>query len=144
MKVPKDGAIYSVNEGNYVRFPEGVKKYIKYCQVEDKATNRPYASRYIGSAVADLHRNLLKGGIFIYPNTESAPRGKLRLLYEANPFAFILEQAGGMATDGFGRIVEIQPTSLHQRTPLFIGSENMVKKAMELMQEHSPQVAVTG
>lgn len=139
MKVPKDGTIYSINEGNYVKFPEGVKRYIKYCQVEDKATKRPYTSRYIGSAVADLHRNLIKGGIFIYPNTESAPRGKLRLLYECNPFAFILEQAGGMATDGFGRILEIQPTSLHQRTPLFIGSENMVRKAMEFMQEFSPE-----
>lgn len=140
MKVPKDGKIYSINEGNYVRFPEGVKRYIKYCQVEDKATSRPYTSRYIGSAVADLHRNLIKGGIFIYPNTESAPRGKLRLLYEANPFAFILEQAGGVATDGFRRIMEIQPTSLHQRTPLFIGSENMVRLAMEMMREFSPEV----
>jgi fructose-1,6-bisphosphatase I len=141
MQVPKDGTIYSINEGNYVKFPDGVKKYIKYCQEEDAATKRPYSSRYIGSAVADLHRNLLKGGIFIYPNTESAPKGKLRLLYECNPFAFILEQAGGMATDGFGRIMEIQPTSLHQRTPLFIGSENMVNKAMALMKEHSPQAA---
>ncbi|MCF8276924.1 MAG: class 1 fructose-bisphosphatase [Flavobacteriales bacterium] len=138
MKIPKSGKIYSVNEGNYARFPEGVKKYIKYCQVEDEATSRPYTSRYIGSAVADLHRNLIKGGIYIYPTTTSSPKGKLRLLYEANPFAFILEQAGGLATDGFNRILDIQPTSLHQRVPLFIGSEDMVKKAMELMAEHSP------
>lgn len=137
MKIPKDGRIYSINEGNYCHFPEGVKKYIKYCQVEDKETGRPYTSRYIGSAVADLHRNLIKGGVFIYPTTTTSPNGKLRLLYEANPFAYLIEQAGGMATDGFSRIMEIQPTSLHQRVPLFIGSENMVKKAMELMAEHS-------
>jgi fructose-1,6-bisphosphatase I len=139
MKIPKDGKIYSINEGNYVHFPDGVKQYLKYCQVEDSDTNRPYTSRYIGSAVADFHRNLIKGGIYIYPTTTASPNGKLRLLYEANPFAFLMEQAGGLATDGFGRIVEIQPTSLHQRCPLFIGSENMVKKAMELMKEHSPR-----
>ncbi len=139
MKIPKDGNIYSINEGNYAQFPDGVKQYIKYCQVEDEATNRPYSSRYIGSAVADFHRNLIKGGIYIYPTTTSSPNGKLRLLYEANPFAFLMEQASGIATDGFGRIVEIQPTSLHQRTPLFMGSANMVKKAMELMAEHSPR-----
>ena len=139
MKIPKDGKIYSINEGNYVHFPDGVKQYLKYCQVEDAETNRPYTSRYIGSAVADFHRNLIKGGIYIYPTTTASPNGKLRLLYEANPFAFLMEQAGGLATDGFSRIVEIQPTSLHQRTPLFIGSENMVKKAMSLMSEHSPK-----
>ncbi|MCF8464935.1 MAG: class 1 fructose-bisphosphatase [Flavobacteriales bacterium] len=138
MKIPKDGNIYSINEGNYARFPEGVKQYIKYCQVEDSATKRPYSSRYIGSAVADFHRNLIKGGIYIYPTTTSSPNGKLRLLYEANPFAFLMEQAGGLATDGFNRILDIQPTSLHQRTPLFMGSENMVKKAMELMKENTP------
>ncbi len=139
MKIPKDGRIYSINEGNYVHFPDGVKQYLKYCQVEDESTNRPYTSRYIGSAVADFHRNLIKGGIYIYPTTTASPNGKLRLLYEANPFAYLMEQAGGLATDGFDRILDIQPTSLHQRTPLFIGSENMVKKAMELMQEHSPR-----
>jgi fructose-1,6-bisphosphatase I len=138
MMIPKDGNIYSINEGNYVHFPDGVKQYLKYCQVEDPETNRPYTSRYIGSAVADFHRNLIKGGIYIYPTTTASPNGKLRLLYEANPFAFLMEQAGGLATDGFGRIVEIQPTSLHQRTPLFIGSENMVKRAMGLMVEYSP------
>ncbi|MCF8459782.1 MAG: class 1 fructose-bisphosphatase [Flavobacteriales bacterium] len=138
MKIPKDGKIYSINEGNYARFPEGVKQYIKYCQVEDPATNRPYSSRYIGSAVADFHRNLIKGGIYIYPTTTSSPNGKLRLLYEANPFAFLMEQAGGVATDGFNRILDIQPTSLHQRTPLFMGSENMVKTSMDMMKEHTP------
>ena len=93
MKIPEDGTIYSVNEGYYVHFPEGVKKYIKYCQVHDKETNRPYTSRYIGSMVADLHRNLIRGGIFIYPTTAANPKGKLRLVYECNPLAFIIEQA---------------------------------------------------
>jgi fructose-1,6-bisphosphatase I len=107
--------------------------------VEDKATGRPYTSRYIGSLVADFHRNLIKGGVYLYPTTTSSPNGKLRLLYEANPMAFIIEQAGGLATNGFERILDIQPTSLHQRTPLFIGSENMVNKAMELMSQYSPR-----
>ncbi|RZM12709.1 MAG: class 1 fructose-bisphosphatase, partial [Pedobacter sp.] len=115
MKVPQDGQIYSINEGNYVHFPEGVKKYLKYAQVEDKATNRPYTSRYIGSMVADIHRNLIKGGIYMYPTTASSPNGKLRLLYECNPMAFIIEQAGGIASDGFNRILDLQPKELHQR-----------------------------
>lgn len=137
MQMPKSGKIYSINEGNYVHFPQGVKDYLKYCQVEDKATNRPYTSRYIGSAVADFHRNLIKGGIFIYPATASAPKGKLRLLFECNPLAFLAEQAGGLATDGYRRILDIKPTALHQRTPLFIGSEEMVKKAEEFMQKYA-------
>ena len=133
MRCPETGSMYSINEGNYARFPEGVKQYMKYCQVEDEATSRPYSSRYIGSLVADFHRNLLKGGIFIYPSTAKSPRGKLRLLYECNPLAFIIEQAGGKASDGRNRILEIKPKSLHQRTPLFIGSSQMVNKAEELM-----------
>ena len=133
MKIPEDGAIYSINEGNYRHFPEGVKDYVKYCQVEDKDTNRPYSTRYIGSLVADFHRNMIKGGIYIYPSTGKAKNGKLRLLYECNPLAFIIEQAGGKASDGFNRIVEIQPESLHQRVPLFIGSANMVAKAEEFL-----------
>lgn len=133
MKCPENGAVYSMNEGNYAHFPDGVKRYIKYCQVEDKATKRPYSSRYIGSLVADFHRNLLKGGIFIYPSTAKAPKGKLRLLYECNPLALIIEQAGGRASDGKDRILEQTPTTLHQRTPLFIGSANMVAKAEEFM-----------
>ncbi|MCB9186953.1 MAG: class 1 fructose-bisphosphatase [Flavobacteriales bacterium] len=139
MKIPENGKIYSINEGNYVHFPEGVKQYIKYCQVEDPSTSRPYTSRYIGSLVADFHRNLIKGGVYIYPTTTSSPNGKLRLLYEANPMAFLIEQAGGVATNGYDRILDIQPTSLHQRTPLFVGSKNMVKKAMDFMAEHSPK-----
>jgi fructose-1,6-bisphosphatase I len=140
MKIPTDGTIYSINEGNYVHFPDGVKKYLKYCQFEDLATNRPYTSRYIGSMVADIHRNIIKGGIFLYPTTASAPNGKLRLVYECNPMAFIIEQAGGRATDGFQRIMEKEVTSLHQRSCIFIGSENMVLKIEELMAEYSPRV----
>ncbi|MFA5245662.1 MAG: class 1 fructose-bisphosphatase, partial [Pedobacter sp.] len=120
-------------------FPDGVKKYLKYCQVEDNKTSRPYTSRYIGSMVADIHRNMIKGGIFIYPTTSSAPNGKLRLVYECNPMAFIIEQAGGRATDGFERILDKDVNSLHQRSAIFIGSENMVLKAEELMREYSSQ-----
>lgn len=137
MKVPDNGAIYSINEGNAAHFPEGVKEYIRYCQEEDKATKRPYSSRYIGSLVADFHRNMIKGGIYIYPSTGKAPKGKLRLLYECNPLAFIIEQAGGKASDGYRRIMELQPESLHQRTPLFIGSKSMVEKAEEMMAKFS-------
>jgi fructose-1,6-bisphosphatase I len=137
IKTPQSGNIYSLNEGNHLHFPEGVKKYIKYCQEEDKATNRPYSSRYIGSGVADFHRNLLKGGIFIYPSTSKSPKGKLRLLYECNPLAFIIEQAGGKATDGSKRIMELPIKELHQRTPLFIGSPDMVDKAMEFMEKYN-------
>lgn len=143
MKIPKDGYIYSINEGNYVHFPDGVKKYIKYCQVMDKETQRPYSSRYIGSMVADLHRNIIKGGIFIYPTTASAPRGKLRLVYECNPMAFIIEQAGGRATDGFERILDKEVGSLHQRSAIFLGSENMVLKAEEMMRDFSPELGKT-
>ncbi len=137
MVCPRNGNIYSINEGNYVHFPDGVKQYIKYCQVEDSKTVRPYSSRYIGSLVADFHRNLLKGGIFIYPSTLKSPKGKLRLLYECNPLAFIIEQAGGKASDGFQRIVELQPRTLHERTPLFIGSSDMVTMAEEYMTKYS-------
>jgi fructose-1,6-bisphosphatase I len=138
MKIPKDGTIYSLNEGNYVHFPDGVKKYLKYCQIEDQQTSRPYTSRYIGSMVADIHRNMIKGGIFIYPKTSGAPNGKLRLVYECNPMAYLIEQAGGRATDGYRRILDLRVTSLHQRSAIFIGSENMVLKAEELMRQFSP------
>ncbi len=141
MKTPKTGKFYSVNEGNYLHFPDGVKKYLKYCQEEDKSTSRPYSSRYIGSMVADFHRNLLKGGLFVYPSSSGAPKGKLRLVYECNPLAFIAEQAGGRATNGFKRIMELDVTGLHQRTPVFIGSEEMVKKAEEMMLLYSPHEA---
>lgn len=139
MKTPEQGCIYSLNQGNFVHFPDGVKDYIKYCQEEDKSTKRPYSLRYIGSLVADFHRNLLKGGIFIYPPTSKAPKGKLRLLYECNPLAFIAEQAGGCATDGFNRILDLEPESIHQRTPLFIGSKEMVAKSEEMMKKYSKE-----
>jgi fructose-1,6-bisphosphatase I len=134
MKFPETGKIYSINEGNYVHFPQGVKDYIKYCQEEKE--DRPYTSRYIGSMVSDVHRNMIKGGIFIYPKSSKATNGKLRLLYECNPMAFIVEQAGGKATDGFRRILEIKPTELHQRTPIFCGSTKMVEKAEEFMAKY--------
>ncbi len=135
IKTPEDAATYSVNEGQSSSFPEGVRQYIDYCKTVDKGTNRPYSTRYIGTFVADFHRNLLKGGIFIYPATGKAPKGKLRVVYEVNPLAYIAEQAGGRATDGFNRVLEIKPQTLHQRTPLFIGSKNMVLKAEQMLQE---------
>lgn len=138
LKIPEDGSIYSINEGNYVHFPDGIKKYIKYCQVEDEATNRPYTSRYIGSMIADIHRNLIKGGIYMYPTTASSPNGKLRLLYECNPMAFIIEQAGGIASDGLNRILDIKPSELHQRTAIIVGSPKMVQRAEAMMAEFSP------
>lgn len=137
LKTPSTGTIYSINEGNYNHFSTGIKKFLYYCRQDDASTNRPYSSRYIGSLVADFHRNLIKGGIFIYPSTAAFKTGKLRLVYECNPIAFIAEQAGGVATDGINRILEMQPTSLHQRCPLFTGSKNMVERAMHcLAEEH--------
>lgn len=133
MRIPEDGKIYSINEGNYVHFPDGVKQYIKWCQELDEADGRPLTSRYIGSLVADFHRNLLKGGIYIYPTGTKAPKGKLRLLYECNPMAFLVEQAGGKASDGYSRIMDLQPEELHQRVPFFCGSIKMVEKAEEFM-----------
>ena len=123
MKMPTDGTIYSVNEGASKTFPQEVKDYIEKCK------DRGYSARYIGSLVADFHRNMLKGGIYIYPPTDKAPNGKLRLMYECNCLAMIAEQAGGMATDGKQRILDIEPTSLHQRVPFFVGSKKMVKEA---------------
>ncbi|MAM19767.1 MAG: class 1 fructose-bisphosphatase, partial [Gramella sp.] len=133
MEYPENGRIYSINEGNYVHFPQGVKDYIKYCQEEKD--DRPYTSRYIGSMVSDIHRNMIKGGIFMYPQFSKAPRGKLRLLYECNPIAFITEQAGGKASDGFQRILDIVPNELHQRSPFFCGSKKMVEKAEDFMRK---------
>src|SRR5690606_8635666 len=136
MKIGQDARMYSINEGNYVHFPQGVKDYIKYCQEEDEATKRPFISRYIGSMVADIHRNLLKGGIFLYPATASYPDGKLRLMYECNPLAFIIEQAGGKASNGVSRILDIMPTRLHQRTPIFIGNIEMVEMVEALIEKN--------
>ena len=139
IKIPESGSIYSINEGNYLKFPEGVKKYLKFCQEIDEPTNRPYTSRYIGSLAPDVHRNFLKGGIYMYPSTASAPKGKLRLLYECNPMAFLVEQAGGKATDGFKRILDIKPTEIHQRVPFFCGNTNMVEDAEAMMKEYSAE-----
>ena len=137
MKIPENGKMYSINEGNYIHFPDGVKKYLKYCQEIDDATNRPYTSRYIGSMVADFHRNLLKGGVFIYPSSYGAPSGKLRLIYECNPMSYLIEQAGGKASDGLNRILDLPVNDLHQRSPIFIGSKRMVEKAEEFMAQYS-------
>ncbi len=123
MMIPEDGKIYSINEGSYNSFTGPVKKYVQYCK------DKNYTGRYIGSLVADFHRNLLKGGIYIYPATAKDPNGKLRLMYECNALALIAEQAGGRASDGHRRILDIVPESLHQRTPFFVGSKNMVEQA---------------
>jgi fructose-1,6-bisphosphatase I len=136
IKIPKKGKIYSINEGNYLYWHIGLKKYIKWLQEEDKSTGRPYSSRYIGSMVADIHRTLLYGGIFMYPGDIRNPNGKLRLMYECNPMAFIIEQAGGKASDGKQRILEIQPKELHQKTPIFIGSEDDVNMVEKFLREN--------
>ena len=130
IRIPKQGSIYSVNEGNYNRWDERMRKYVEHLKQPDAATRRPYSSRYIGSLVGDFHRTLLYGGIYCYPGDSKNPDGKLRLMYENNPLAFIAEAAGGAATDGKGRILEIQPKSLHQHSPLFIGSADDVDLAM--------------
>ncbi|MDP2174815.1 MAG: class 1 fructose-bisphosphatase [Bacteroidota bacterium] len=132
IKIPQNGNIFSVNEGNYTEFPIGYKSYIDWCKTSGD-NKKIYSARYIGSLIADFHRNLLKGGIYLYPPTNKAPNGKLRLLYECNPMAFLIEQAGGKATNGNIRIMDIQPTELHQRTPLIIGSENMVSLMHEML-----------
>ncbi|MBS4033386.1 MAG: class 1 fructose-bisphosphatase [Ignavibacterium sp.] len=136
IKTPKKGNIYSINEGNYLYWHPGLKKYIKWLQEEDKESERPYSSRYIGSMVSDIHRNMLYGGIFMYPADSRSPHGKLRLMYECNPMAFIIEQAGGRASDGITRMLEIQPKTLHQKTPIFIGCEEDVLMVEKFMREY--------
>jgi len=135
IKTPKRGKVYSVNEGNTVNWNNGTRRYIEHLKTLDKANGRPYSSRYVGSLVADFHRNLLYGGIFLYPADKKNPNGKLRLLYEANPLAFISEQAGGAASNGKQRILDIQPGELHQRTPLIIGSAEDVREAERFLGE---------
>jgi fructose-1,6-bisphosphatase I len=134
IRIPKKGDIYSVNEGYYERWDDNMKRLINYLKAEDKATGRPYKLRYVGTLVADFHRTLLYGGIFMYPGDKKNPEGKLRLLYEAAPLAYVVEKAGGRASDGFRNILDIEPTNLHQRTPLFIGSEEDVKLAEKFIQ----------
>lgn len=121
MRMPEQGKYYSVNEANRDSFPPGYQRFLDH--LRGGLNGRKYSSRYIGSMVADVHRTLLKGGIFLYPPTSDNPKGKLRLLYEASPIAFLVEQAGGKATDGSGRILDIQPESIHERTPLAVGSQ---------------------
>lgn len=133
IQCPKQGKIYSANYGNYNQYSNGVKAYLDTCQQKNKATGGPYTQRYVGSMVADVHRNLIKGGIFMYPGTADKPNGKLRLLYECNPFAFIVEKAGGLATNGIQNILDIEPTALHQRTPFFIGSIDMMEELKNYM-----------
>ena len=134
LKFPKSGNIYSINEGNYVHFPDGIKKYIKYCQ--ENIDGRPYTSRYIGSLVSDFHRNLIKGGIYLYPPTSQHSNGKLRLLYECNPIAFLAEQAGGSASNGTKRVMEVEPKELHQRTPFYCGNIGMVQRIESFLREN--------
>ena len=135
IRTPERGQMYSVNEGNYNSWEGGLKEYIKWMQQEapDDSPPRPYTTRYIGSFVADFHRNLMKGGVYIYPSNTRNPQGKLRLMYEANPMAFIVEQAGGRAETGHGPILDVEPDTLHQRTPVYIGSPAMVTDAMEFL-----------
>ncbi|MBI1837843.1 MAG: class 1 fructose-bisphosphatase [Flavobacteriia bacterium] len=137
MRMPELGRQYSMNEGNIKVSEKGIQDYIAYCQETDPATNRPYSGRYIGSLVADFHRSLIKGGIYIYPDTPSHPEGRLRLIYECNPLAFIAEQAGGLATTGRKRVLDIKPEKLHQRIPFIIGSKKMVERVVNLIEKAS-------
>lgn len=139
IKIPSKGKIYSINEGNYKYWHPGLKKYIKYLQEEDEATNRPYSTRYIGSMVADIHRTLLYGGIFMYPADSRNPNGKLRLMYECNPVAMIIEAAGGKASDGKKRLLEIKPDELHQRVPIFAGSPDDVLMLEEFLRNEEKE-----
>ena len=133
MKIPIDGSIYSVNEGNYPFFAQGLKDYLRHIKQVDAKQNTPYSSRYIGSLVSDIHRNILKGGIYMYPGTTLKPRGKLRLCYECNPMAYIMEQAMGQATDGTQRVLDIVPQELHERCPLYAGSQNMIDEVQRFL-----------
>jgi fructose-1,6-bisphosphatase I len=137
---PTRGRIYSANEGNYFHWGDGPKRYVDWLKMDDTGTGRPYSSRYVGSLVADFHRNLLYGGIYLYPGDRKNPKGKLRVLYEAAPLAFIAEEAGGAASDGQRRILDITPTALHQRTPLFLGSADDVRECEEFIQEKHPAI----
>ncbi len=130
--MPAKGKVYAVNEGNYHKWPAGIRKFVDYLRAKDKATGRPYSSRYSGCLAADVHRILLGGGIYLYPGEVDKPEGKLRLLYEASPLAMVVEQAGGRASTGTMPIMDIDPTSIHQRVPLFIGSRGEV----DLVEQH--------
>ncbi len=133
IRIPRKGSIYSVNEGNYRRWEEPVRRYVNYLKEDDKTTGRPYSQRYIGSLVADVHRTMLYGGVYLYPGDKKNPHGKLRLMYENNPLAYIVENAGGAASTGHQRILDVQPTSLHEHCPLIIGSAEDVALAEEFI-----------
>lgn len=133
IKCPENGKIYSINQGNTCKYDDGMKAFLDYCMENKKEEGRPYSHRYIGSMVADMHRTLIKGGIFMYPADKSSPKGKLRLQYECNPMAFLVEAAGGVADTGYGSVLDIDPQELHQRVPIYIGSKNMVTKALEFV-----------
>jgi fructose-1,6-bisphosphatase I len=135
LKTPENGKIFSINEGNLNSSPKAIQEYVSWCKEIDPKSARPYSARYIGSLVADFHRNLIKGGIYLYPSTKSSPNGKLRLLYECSPLAFLVEQAGGEATDGTQPIMDIEPNELHQRVPYYVGSKNMVKQVGKLLSQ---------
>jgi fructose-1,6-bisphosphatase I len=138
IKIPEQGSIYSVNEGYWSYWDEPTRKIVNHFKSDDNALGRPYSMRYIGSLVSDFHRNLIYGGIFMYPADNRDPRkpkGKLRLMCEANPMAFIIEQAGGLAVDGRKRILDIEPGELHQRVPLFVGSKNDVEVVLKYYSE---------
>ena len=137
VRIPNFGTIYSINEGSYNTWDYGLKKFIKYCQEYDPDSQRPYTTRYIGSMVADVHRTLIKGGIFIYPHSAKFPNGKLRLMYECNPLSMIMEQAGGMATNGEQRILEIEPKAIHEQSPIYMGSPENVRKVMNFLVEYA-------
>jgi fructose-1,6-bisphosphatase I len=134
MTMPARGKVYAANEGNYQKWPGGMKKYFDHLKIEDKATGKPYSGRYSGCLVADVHRILLNGGLYLYPGEVAKPEGKLRLLYEANPLALIVEQAGGQASTGTKRILDVEPKKLHQRVPLIIGSRDDVREAEDFIQ----------
>ncbi|OJW79467.1 MAG: fructose-bisphosphatase [Bacteroidetes bacterium 46-16] len=133
IKCPENGKIYSVNQGNTAKYNEGMRSFLDYCMENKKDEGRPYSHRYIGSMVADMHRTLIKGGIFMYPADKSSPKGKLRLQYECNPMAFLVEAAGGVAHTGNSAVLDVIPAELHQRVPIYIGSKNMVNKALEFV-----------
>ena len=138
IRTPARGHIYSANEGNYAFWSNEVRRYVDWLKADDASIWHPYTGRYVGSLVADFHRNLLYGGIFLYPASQRSPRGKLRVLYEAAPLAFVAEQAGGAASDGLRRIMDIEPASLHERTPLFLGSSKDVSECEEFIQGRHP------
>lgn len=133
MKCPEKGKIYSINQGNWSKYDNHIRNYLNFCMESDQETSRPYSHRYIGSMVADMHRTLIKGGIFLYPADKSNANGKLRLLYECNPMSYLIEMAGGMSTNGHDSILNLQPTELHQRVPVFIGSKQMVEQLQSML-----------